>query len=380
LNPAPLPTSLSHAEFRSTRHFANLDGLRALSVLAVLLFHFDALPWAWLRPLQQAGFFGVDVFFVLSGFLITTLLLREPERPIGTALLHFYARRTLRIFPLFYVACGLYALAALLRGGDTWAQYREFLPSLLFYWSDLRLAAHPEPFPYFGHAWSLAVEEKFYLLWPFAALAWRRAHGRTIALSTIVGVTVWRCAVALGEPESPPLLGRLWYSFDLRIDSLMWGCLLAYLLHEPRSYERTLAWLRRPWVVALALFGAAAVALDTVLHENDGLRLCVRYALMPMLLVVVLGHVVTAPMARGLTWLRWQPLVFVGRISYGVYVLHPLALFAVHQLAQRTVGETPGVLPTAVRLVAYTALALAISAVSFRWFEAPLLRMKRRFR
>lgn len=374
------PASLSHADFRATRTFVNLDGLRALSVLAVVLYHFDPLPWGWLRPVQQAGFLGVDVFFVLSGFLITTLLLREPERPIGTALGHFYARRTLRIFPLFYAACGLYAAAALLRGGDTWTLYRDFLPSLLFYWSDLHLAAHPEPFPYFGHAWSLAVEEKFYLLWPFAALAWRRAHGRTIAFATIVGVTAWRGAIALGEPESTQLLGRLWYSFDLRVDSLMWGCLLAYVLHEAHSYERATRWLQRSWVAALALLAAVAVAADMVLHENHGLRLCVRYTLMPMLLVVLLGHAVTTPGARRVAWLQWEPLAFVGRISYGVYVLHPLALYAAHLLGRRLFGDVDGALPTIALLFGYVALALLISAASFRWFEAPLLRLKSRFR
>ncbi|MBL9077786.1 MAG: acyltransferase [Planctomycetes bacterium] len=376
-SPSPL---LDHAEFRATRTFAALDGIRALSVLAVVLYHFEPLPWAPLRTLQHAGFFGVDVFFVLSGFLITTLLLREPPRPVGTALWHFYARRTLRIFPLFYVACALYAGAAWLRGGEPWLHYRDYLLPLLFYWSDVRLALQPEPFPWFGHAWSLAVEEKFYLLWPFVALAWRRAHGRAFALATIAAVTVWRAWLALGQDDSHALRARLWYAFDLRIDTLMWGCVLAYALHDERRYERLVGWLRRPWLPVLALALAIALAVDTVLHANTGLRLCVRYTLAPPLLALALAAAVVAPGTAALRWLQWRPLAWVGAISYGVYVLHPLAGFAVNAAARRLFADTEATLPLLLRLVAYVALAMAISGASFRWFEAPLLRLKARFR
>ena len=378
--PRPRRPLLQHAEYRETRTFANLDGIRALSVLAVVLYHFDPLPWAWLRTIQHAGFFGVDVFFVLSGYLITTLLLREPDRPIGTALFAFYARRTLRIFPLFYAACALYAAAAWWAGGTAWAAYRDYLPALLLYWSDVHLALHPEPFPPFGHAWSLAVEEKFYLVWPFAALAWRRAHGLSIAMGTIVAVTLWRFVVALGEPASHALQARLWYAFDLRLDSLMWGCVLAYALHRERSYERLTAWLRRKWVGALALAAALWLAIDVVLHDNTGLRLCVRYTLAPPLLALVVGTAVTAPHSPRLRWLQWRPLAWVGVISYGVYVLHPLAGHVMKRVVGGVFAEPAAPPGLAVQFVGYVALSLAISGLSFRWFEAPILRQKRRFR
>ncbi|MBX3463913.1 MAG: acyltransferase [Planctomycetes bacterium] len=375
----------THADFRATRVFANLDGLRAMSVLAVLLYHFEPLPWGWLRPVQQAGFFGVDVFFVLSGFLITTLLLREPPRPVAVALKAFYARRTLRILPLFYAACGLYAAAAWLRGAEAWPLYRDFLPALLLHWSDVHLAAAPEPFPYFGHSWSLAVEEKFYLLWPLAVLARGRALGAAIAVTAVVAVTIWRAALALGEPASMALEGRLWYGFDVRLDSLMWGCLLAYALHRPGSFARVSGWLRRPWVGAAALVGFVGLALDAVLGENHGLRLCVRYSLTPGLLAVLVGIVVLGPAASGLAWLRWRPLVYVGRISYGLYVLHPLAFAAVRIVARRfgvdgDGGGGDGVLGIGGRFVACVGLSVLVCAASFRWFEGPLLRWKQRFR
>ncbi len=371
--------SLNHADYRATHTFVQLDGLRALSVLAVLLYHFEPLPWAWLRTLQATGFLGVDVFFVLSGFLITTLLLREPVRPLRVALGAFYARRTLRILPLFYVACGAYAAAAWLRGGEVWTTFRTFLPPLLLHWSDVHLAAAPEPFPYFGHAWSLGVEEKFYLLWPLAVLARDRAIGGRIAVVSIAGVTLWRTVLAAGEPESMALQGRLWYGFDVRLDSLMWGCLLAYLLHAPGSYDRVAARLRQPFVVAAAAAAVVALALDAALGENHGTRLALRYAAMPALLAVLLGFVVTAPAARGFAWLRARPLVFIGRSSYGVYVLHPLALYAV-RASSRAISGDPIAAPAWVRLLAYVALAVLVSAASFHWLEAPLLRLKRRFR
>ena len=348
-------------------------------MLAVVVYHFDPLPTAWQHAVQETGFLGVDVFFVLSGFLITTLLLREPPRPLGRALAAFYMRRTLRILPLFYLGCGLYAAAAWLAGGHAWSVYRGYLPALLLYWADVHLGQQPVPFPYFGHAWSLAVEEKFYLLWPFAVLAWRRRAGRAIAVATIAGVLGWRTVVAWDEPASMALMGRLCYSFDLRIDSLMWGCLLAYTLHERAGYERLARWLRRGFAPALSLTIAAALATLTVLAANDGLRLGVRYALMPACLAVLLAVAVTAPHARALAWLRWRPIAWLGKVSYGIYVLHPLALLAARQVWRGVLGE-PSPASWLPRFALYLAATLLASGASFRWFEAPLLRWKEHFR
>src|SRR5262245_11307149 len=122
---------ITHAEYLDTRFFANLDGVRALAVLAVILFHGDRFGSAAMERVREAGTSGVDVFFVLSGFLITTLLLREKPRPMGSTLRGFYVRRALRIFPLYYAAIPLYAVAAWTSRvpGDA-QEFVRYLPSL----------------------------------------------------------------------------------------------------------------------------------------------------------------------------------------------------------------------------------------------------------
>ncbi len=369
-----------HAIYASTRTFAHLDGARALAVLAVVLYHFDALRTPWLRAVQSLGFFGVDVFFVLSGFLITTLLLREPPRPLGRILAAFYMRRALRIFPLYYTGVLLYAPVALLRSAESFGTYRDFLPSLLLYWSDWYLGCRPLPFPEFGHAWSLAVEEKFYLLWPLAVLLCHRRCGARIAAAAIVAVTAWRAYVAAGIADVTLLEGRLWYSFELRLDTLMWGCLLAHLLHHEGSWQRVVGIARRG-PVQLAVLGAAVGVMALALAANgraDWLQW--RYALMPPLIALLLAALVTQPTARRWSWLQWGPLAYVGRISYGVYVLHPLALSTVSFGLRH--APLPDGVATAVplRFLLYVAATLGLCAASFRWFESPLLRLKRHFR
>lgn len=369
-----------HAAYLSTRTFVNLDGVRALAVLAVVLYHFDPLQTAWLRTIQGLGFFGVDVFFVLSGFLITTLLLREPPRPLGRILGDFYMRRALRIFPLYYAGVLLYAPVALQRSSESWATYREFLPSLLLYWSDWYLGFRPLPFPEFGHAWSLAVEEKFYLLWPLAVLLWHRRLGAAIAAAAIVAVTAWRAHVAGAMADGPLLEARLWYSFELRFDTLMWGCLLAHLLHHEGTWRRVVAVAHRGPVQCVTL--AAAIGVMALAHAADARAgwLQWRYALMPPLVALLLAALVTQPLARRWSWLQWRPLAFVGRISYGVYVLHPLALSVVSLVLRHAPLSADLRTAAPLRGALYLAGTLALCAASYRWFESPLLRLKRHFR
>jgi peptidoglycan/LPS O-acetylase OafA/YrhL len=374
------PTCIDHATYRSTRTFVNLDGVRALAVLAVVLYHFDPLQTPWLRAVQGLGFLGVDVFFVLSGFLITTLLLREPARPLGTLLRAFYMRRALRIFPLYYVGVAVYAVVAIARGAESWTTYRGFLPSLLLYWSDWRLAFQPLPFPQFGHAWSLAVEEKFYLLWPLAALLWNRRHGSRIALATIVAATVWRAIVVHGIDDPDLVEARLWYSFELRLDTLMWGCLLAHLLHDAGTYRRVAALAGHAATQCAAVAGALGVILLLLVRRQPDEWLQWRYATMPPLLAVLLAALVVQPSARRWSWLQQRPLAFVGRISYGVYVLHPLALSIVSLSLRNLPTAAEGPLLVPLRFGLYLLTTLAICTASHAWLERPLLRLKRRYR
>ncbi len=183
LNEAGKPAALNpltHEGYERTRYFPALDGLRGLAVLMVLVYHCPRLPLPGVPQVQMAGDTGVDVFFVLSGFLITMLLLRD-RRGTGAStqslLGQFYIKRVLRIFPLYYLAIGLYWLKVHV-SPDPLAVglYNDFLPYISTYTIDAALGWGHGGFPAFGIAWSLGVEEKFYLLWPFVVLLLRPRH------------------------------------------------------------------------------------------------------------------------------------------------------------------------------------------------------------
>src|SRR4051812_6025192 len=174
----------SHDSFRRTRVFASLDGLRCVSILGVIWFHTTARSGG----LAGSGFLGVELFFAISGFLITTLLLREAETRGRVSLKAFYLRRTLRIFPLYYVVLGAYVvLAWQFEHGPAGAIFWRNLPSYLTYTSNwfVRLDSVRTIF-YF--AWSLATEEQFYLFWPLVIASSRSRWQAAAAMLGLVSV------------------------------------------------------------------------------------------------------------------------------------------------------------------------------------------------
>lgn len=364
---------LDFASYQETRTFTALDGMRAFAVLWVVAFHCEpsnwdlqsiGLQWIRLQWIGGHGDFGVDVFFVLSGFLITTLLLREPPAPIQKQLGRFYMRRTLRIFPLYYAAVLLYwGASQFARDPESAAAYVDFLPSLCLYWSDYYLAFRPEAHPQFVHAWSLAVEEKFYLLWPLVVLFWPRATLRT-AVAGVIAIVVWRAVVA-GEGVSE---ARLYYAFELRLDALLWGAALAALMHRERTY-RWVRKLARPTVFWTAFAGLMVTAAVSTNGDQW------RYLAVPVCSAVLLAGVVVQPAMAGTSILHNRALRYVGKVSYGIYVLHLLVLSLVLRLMNRF-GLEDGL----VQFVIGAPLSVLVAGIAFRWFEMPFLRWKQRFR
>jgi peptidoglycan/LPS O-acetylase OafA/YrhL len=357
--------ALDHDQFRATRTFALLDGVRALAVLWVVAYHCEPSRLG-LDFVARHGDLGVDVFFVLSGFLITTLLLRGPLAPARVQLGRFWVRRALRIFPLYYAAVLLYWLAARVGAReDSAAEFAAFVPSLLGYWSDWYLAHEGSAQPPFVHAWSLAVEEKFYLLWPVAVLLWPRATP-WLCLLGIGAAIVWRSGLAAaGVGEA-----RLYYPFELRIDALLWGSLLASMLHAKATYAWAAAAARPAvfWSALAALLATAAISSNADVW---------RYTVVPVASAVLIAGVVVRPSmpAAALLGQRW--VRHVGVVSYGIYVLHPLCLHAV----QRGLGGGAGArLDGLFEFALGAPLAVLVASASFAWFERPFLRLKDRFR
>ena len=286
----------------------SLDGLRALSILVVLLAHlsgtagFGRLP-IWLT--EGLAVLGVRVFFVISGFLITSLLLRE-EADTGTvSLRHFYLRRTLRIFPAFYAYAAVIAVVGWL---GRLQLHRFDLLAAVTYTTNY----HHQRSWYLGHLWSLAVEEQFYLLWPFLMkyLGGRRAAG--LALATVILSPLLRFALLVDAPSFRQGIGE---TFPTVADAIATGCLLACHRARIDAWPRLTAFLRGPrfWSIPAVALGAAFVPsakVDCLLGQtiaNLGIAL-------------VIDRMVRFPEALSGRFLNARPVVFVGVLSYSLYL------------------------------------------------------------
>ena len=355
---------------RTLGHVPALDGLRGVAVVLVVLSHFDQtlprgsridLPYR----LLHGGFLGVDVFFVLSGFLITALLLQESTSD-GVRLGAFYARRALRLLPALYVfllAHAVYAWRADLHAGN---ERSSILRAVLYVsnWQTAdRLLSVSEGM---GHLWSLAVEEQFYVVWPVVLVILLRLDPGRRALSGvlaagIVGVAIHRAVLWEHGLGWIPLIVRT----DTRADALLIGALGAVLWHRGAS--------ERPDRLAVVAWGATAVIAASVLfarHDHAWLVLGGFTVFAAAVLFVILA--ITDTSWLGATLLEHPVLRTLGRVSYGLYLWHLLVFLGVARFVD------PGV-PAVPRLLLAVAISAACTALSFRFVEQPALRLKRRF-
>ena len=361
------------------RHLPVLDGLRGIAVLLVLWDHAPAALFPqWVRELgrlRKPGNFGVDLFFVLSGFLITRILLAEREA--GVPVRYFLLRRACRIFPIYYL---LLLVLALLRPHPAIGWCAVYLSNYHGVFTDL-------PPSWLHHTWSLCVEEHFYACWPFLVsfLPWRRSR---FAISVIVIPAALLSSVAIvllpafGVRDPSDRLGLILFGKQCRVLSLAVGALFAY--HEPSFRTRTRSWLV---AAALALVAAAGLsvaspAIGTALQRMFDLPFPARdwHVLTGFVATTLASSATLAGVLalRGRAWspialLEARPLRAIGRISYGLYLYHvPLfQALGAHRLAQQ--GETWKVL-------AIFAALFAIATTSYLVIERPILRWGSRFR
>ncbi|GAB3744865.1 acyltransferase family protein [Microlunatus parietis] len=327
-----------------------LDGIRAFAVVAVVLFH-TVVPWF------PGGGVGVDVFFVLSGFLITRILVAELDRTGRISFGRFYLRRALRLLPaLFALAITLTAAYLVLQDG---AEQRESLFAVfaaLTYIASPVLASGHHLGP-LTHTWSLSVEEYFYVVWPLVLLL-VTVRARRLRLPIIAALAalavVYRLVVTLaGWPVE-----RVHYAADTRASDLLIGCALALVLARHRLP------LRDVHAVPAALFLVAFVVLPdpvTSPFYRYGGFLAVAVAAAVLIAIVVQSR--QGPTAK---LLGSAPLVWIGKRSYGIYLWNPpLSAFAGFALPQ-------GMPVVAVVLV----LSFVVPALSYRIVEQPFLRLK----
>lgn len=363
---SPLNTDtafVSHDAYLARRHFGSLDGLRALSILGVVWHHTAAVAHP-ASPLGYMGAQGVTLFFAISGFLITTLLLREADRHGSIDLKAFYVRRSLRIFPMYYAVLLLYVLLVWARERHT-EEGREFfdnLPYFLTYTSNWFVELDGRVIFYF--AWSLATEEQFYLLWPplmvllLQSQRYRPAAWVLALVSLAVGLLDWARAV-------PAVLAPLSEGFSKLPLAMIGGVCLALTLHQRAGFERWQALLASPWASALWL-AAVLLALWWPTLPSPAVHLAMVGLVGAC--VVPASHVLSAVFNS-----RW--MVHIGAVSYGLYLLHMLA----KNVAALILGRVSESHSVYLEFGLTLAIGLLAATLSYRYFEAPLLRLKHRF-
>lgn len=329
----------------------SLDGLRALAITMVVAQHLSsvhAIPALDVLWRFQLGDMGVRIFFVISGFLITTLLLREQARNGRIDLGAFYLRRTLRIFPAYFAFLGIIAVSAAL--GYQTLTAKEFVPSLTY------LANYLEAPRVLGHTWSLAVEEQFYLLWPGLILlaGWRRSALLAAAFCLVAPALRGLHTFGNADPDT------LFFRFELAGDALAWGCLYA-LIHARR---RTAAHetLRRLPPALVGLAGLAAMIFLAQAHRWPLAWNIGGTVLSNLLIVVLLDAALAAPTRWPFAWLNLRPVMWVGTLSYSLYLWQQAFVYG---------GFRAG-FPQNIALI------IACACLSFYCIERPFLRIKAR--
>lgn len=338
-----------------------LDGLRALAVLLVVWTHVPVGSFGAhhevAKGLVRPGYLGVDLFFVLSGFLITRILVAD--RDAGAPLRWFWARRFLRIFPIYYL---LLAVLWFVERGPEW-------PWCAAYLGNFRFLVAPDDASSLRHTWSLAIEEHFYLVWPLVVYAFRDRRALSRATLVLLALALATALLPLAFPEQiHPELARRWIheSSTTRATSLLAGALVA--LHEPALRAR-LAHAR--WSAPLLLAASAALLLVNRRYALPGAPLVdlVGYAAFST------GALLAALEGIGATALAAAPLRWIGRISYGLYLYH-LPIFHAFGLVQHR-GDQPGAPAT---IAAAVAASIAVAWISYALVERPLLSLQARFR
>ncbi len=341
------------------RHVPALDGTRGIAVILVMAFHL------WRSPVTALGWSGIDLFFVLSGFLITGILWDsrlEPER--GRS---FYIRRALRILPLYY---GVLIAVFIVRPALGWAHRLDDLAlanERIWYWTylcDWRIALnHPPAVTFLTHFWTLSIEEQFYLVWPL--IVWRCSRRTTLLIAGVVAVGALLLRIGLVTATTIP--EAAYALLPCRLDALAVGAIIALGLRGPGGA----AALRR-WVVPTALAGVGVVAVLAVVRPS------VRFIDPGMMTIgftaldwAFAGLVLTAATVRS-QLLEWSPLRAAGRYSYGLYVYHPIVMWWI-------VRHVPSLEQSEWRAAVGGAIgSLFLAITSYHLYEQPFLKLKDR--
>lgn len=349
-----------HATYQGQSHFGSLDGLRAIAIGAVLWHHwpgrFDLLD----AKLSHYGFLGVDLFFVISGYLITTLLLREEARDGAFSLPGFYWRRVLRILPVYYLVVTLVGVYYIVLRGET--QYLDLWPYYYLFLSNFLIGDIPMLAP----TWSLAVEEQFYLIWPVLLLLAPRRWVLPL-LAVLVAANV--AGMLWQMQATPPETGVLrWALPNATYAPILMGAAMAVLLNGVRGFAVLCSVIGARWAAPVWL----VVVLGLIVVLPDSLLGWPNLALHLAMCALVGACVIRED--NGLAWaLQLRPLVRLGAVSYGVYLYHLLVLHPIMIGAERFDQSLGWGL-----FALYVGLNYIVAEISFATFERYFTRFRGR--
>ncbi len=360
------------------KHIPALDGVRGLAVLAIFVFHYGGGSQSSNHLLNligafvRAGWFSLSVFFLLSGFLISGILWDDRDHPNWWR--RFYYRRTLRIFPLYYAALLLVLITAIFAHHARLA-FTHIWVLLLYLQNFSQLPSSSEaigtPLPLF-HFWSLAVEEQFYLLWPFLLIASRKiSSARTLCLSVFVLSAFFRFAIWMFL-ANPTAYGDL---LPARAGELALGSWLALCYRDPNLWPRIQRLAPSFLCGGLLIFICVGIFEHSFALGSRGMFLfglpCITISMAGML-TLTLGDGIFAHLFST-AWLRW-----LGGISYGIYVFHVLLGTIFDWIVVTIAPHASHNIALGLRFIVASTLTLLAAQISFVFFERPILRLRNR--
>ena len=340
-----------------------LDGLRGAAILGVMIFHTGA-------PFMKGGFIGVDIFFVLSGFLITSLLIQEFDGSGSISLKNFYMRRALRLGPALAALLIVYCLAsfAVLSEEEANRNYVDALISLAYLSNWARAFSIHAP-DVLGHTWSLSIEEQFYMLWPIVLLVLLRISKKRhhiAVITTCIALLSWLFRIHLALNAAS--LERLYNGLDTRADTLMVGCTIGAVVHSGLVSENAKSSLQKGLVILAPLSMAGLFAFSIFGDSRDPRMYYFGFFIIEVLAAVLILDIVvnSRSIIRKLLVMKW--VVWVGSISYGLYLWHypifrTIRALGFNGLTVNTVG-----LP----------VSFFVAALSYHALERPALKLKKR--
>jgi peptidoglycan/LPS O-acetylase OafA/YrhL len=376
---------------KPARHIAALDGLRGIAVLAVLVFHFS---WAFpdttpllsaVRKVFWSGWIGVDLFFVLSGYLITRGLVKDSQYSVSKRLKLFWARRAFRIFPLYYIVLIAGTVACFALG------QREHVPGVGYwlYFQNYTLAFDPMPLRWTAHFWSLAIEEQFYFVWPLFVLFIARQKRPPLALLLLVASAIARTVLILVLPkllhwDAEQTAKLVYRATPTHMDGLLVGALLAMLEADPEhTWNLFVARFAKPIFYGSFVLFLAMTLWTRGFNDYDRRVMIAGYPLIAVLFsasVHLAANGKFAPAVQGL--LSRGVFAACGKVSYGMYIFHWVfvALYAPAQESfVATVSPNLGALVSLALIAAGMVLTYGLAVLSFKFVEAPFLTLKEKF-